>query len=57
MANVDYETKMNSKPYKFFDAVYRLLIINVLTVVLSLTVVGLFPAFVACVATSKQGPV
>lgn len=55
MANVDYETKMNSKPYKFFDAVYRLLIINVLTVVLSLTVVGLFPAFVACVATSKQG--
>lgn len=55
MANVDYETKMNSKPYKFFDAVYRLLVINVLTVVLSLTIIGMFPAFVACVATVKQG--
>lgn len=55
MANLDYDTKMNSKPYRFFDLLFRLLVINVLTVVLSLTVIGLFPAFVCATATIKDG--
>ena len=50
MANVDYEQKLNSKPYRFFDQVYRLLVLNVLTIVLGITVIGLFPAFVATTA-------
>jgi uncharacterized membrane protein YesL len=55
MANVDYEQKLNSKPYRFFDQVYRLLVLNVLTIILGSTVIGLFPAFVATTATLKQG--
>ncbi len=55
MANVDYEQKLNSKPYRFFDQVYRLLVLNVITIILGVTVVGLFPAFVATTATLKQG--
>ena len=55
MANLDYEQKLNSKPYRFFDQVYRLLVLNVLTIILGITVIGLFPAFVATTATLKQG--
>lgn len=55
MANLDYEQKLNSKPYRFFDQVYRLLILNVITIILGATVIGLFPAFVATTATLKQG--
>lgn len=55
MANVDYEQKLSSKPYRFFDQVYRLLVINVITIVLGITLIGLFPAFVAATATLKQG--
>ena len=55
MANLDYEQKLNSKPYRFFDQVHRLLVLNVLTIILGITVIGLFPAFVATTATLKQG--
>lgn len=55
MANLDYEQKLNSKPYRFFDQIYRLLVLNVLTIILGITVIGLFPAFVATTATLKQG--
>ena len=53
MSKVDYETKMNSKPYRFFDLIYRLLVVNVLTIILSCTVIFLFPSFVAATATLK----
>lgn len=55
MANLDYEQKLNSKPYRFFDQIYRLLVLNVITIILGITVVCLFPAFVATTATLKQG--
>ena len=55
MASLDYEQKLNSKPYRFFDQVYRLLVLNVITIILSCTVIGMFPAFVAAVVTLKQG--
>lgn len=55
MANLDYEQKLNSKPYRFFDQIYRLLVLNVITIILGITVIGLFPAFVATTATLKQG--
>lgn len=55
MANLDYEQKLNSKPYRFFDQIYRLLVLNVLTIILGITIIGLFPAFVAATATLKQG--
>ena len=45
MANLDYEQKLNSKPYRFFDQVYRLLVLNVITIILGATIIGLFPAF------------
>ena len=57
MSKVDYETKMNSKPYRFFDLIYRLLVVNVLTIILSCTVIFLFPSFVAATATLKEGNV
>ena len=55
MANLDYEQKLNSKPYRFFDQIYRLLVLNVITIILGITVVCLFPAFVATTATLKLG--
>lgn len=55
MANLDYEQKLNSKPYRFFDQIYRLLVLNVITIILGATVIGLFPAFVATTVTLKQG--
>ena len=56
MANVDYETKMNSKSYRFFDLLFRLLVINVITIVIGITIVGLYPGYVAATATIKEGP-
>lgn len=56
MAKVDYEQKMNSKSYRFFDLVYRLLVLNLLTIILSITVVLMFPAIVASTETFKDGP-
>ena len=55
MANLDYDQKINSKSYRFFDQVYRLLVLNVITIILSATLIGMFPAFVATTATLKQG--
>ncbi len=48
------EKKYNSKVHRFFDLVYKLIVLNILTVITSLPVVTLFPAFVACIATMKN---
>lgn len=50
---MDYEKKINSKFYRFFDFVYKLLIMNLLTFFLSLLVVTFIPAVVAMNATIK----
>lgn len=55
MATIDYEEKLNSKPYRFFDLLFRLIVINLMTIVLSCTVVCLFPSIVAATATIKEG--
>jgi uncharacterized membrane protein YesL len=57
MGNVDFDQRLNSKPYRFFDLIYRLLVINVLSIILSVTVIGLFPGMVAATATLKEGSV
>ncbi|MBR6516860.1 MAG: DUF624 domain-containing protein [Bacilli bacterium] len=57
MGNVDFDQRLNSKPYRFFDLIYRLLVINVLSIILSVTVIGLFPGIVAATATLKEGSV
>ncbi|MCI6508044.1 MAG: DUF624 domain-containing protein [Bacilli bacterium] len=51
---MDYEKKVNSKLYRFFDFLYKLLIMNLLTFFLSLFVFTLFPAVVALNATIKN---
>lgn len=55
MATIDYEEKLNSKPYRFFDLLFRLIVINLMTIILSCTVIGLFPSIVAATATIKEG--
>ena len=56
MAVTDYETKLNSKGYRFFDFLYRLILLNVITLLTSLTIVCLLPGVCACLATMKEGP-
>ncbi len=51
---MDYEKKVNSKLYRFFDFLYKLLIMNLLTFFLSLFIFTLFPAVVALNATIKN---
>ncbi len=55
MGNIDYESKMNSKSYRFFDLLYRLLVINLIVVILSVTIVLIYPAAVAAMRTLKDG--
>lgn len=54
MAKLDYEQKLNSKPYRFFDLVYRLVVCNVLTIICFCTVIFAFPSIVACISTLKK---
>ena len=56
MSKMDYETKMNSKAYRFFDLIYRLIVVNVMTIILSVTVVLIYPAVIAATQTLKEGP-
>ncbi len=51
---MDFEKKINSKPYRFFDFLYKLLIVNLFTFFLSLLIVTFFPAVVAMNATIRN---
>lgn len=48
------EKKYTSKVHRFFDLIYRLLVINLFTIIISIPVITCFPAIVACVATLKN---
>ena len=50
--NID--NKYSSKTYKFFDLLYKLLVVNLLVIILSLSIVTMFPAIVAATATLKN---
>lgn len=51
---MDIEKKMNSKSYRFFDFLYKLLIMNLVTFLLSLLIITAFPAIVSLNATIKN---
>lgn len=53
MSITDYDKKINSKPYRFFDWVYKLLIMNVFTLIFVLLIFTAFPAITAMNATIK----
>lgn len=53
MSTTDYEKKINSKPYRFFDWVYKLLIINIFTLIFICLVFTAFPGIIAMNATIK----
>jgi uncharacterized membrane protein YesL len=55
MAKLDYDEKLNSKPYRFFDLLYRIVVLNIVTIILSLTIVLMYPAVVCAYATLKEG--
>lgn len=55
MAKIDYENKMNSKPYHFFDMIYRMIVLNVLTILLFCTVLFAYPALITCYEVLKEG--
>ena len=48
------EKKYSSKTYRFFDLLYKLLVINLLIIIISIPVVTIFPAIVAATATIKN---
>lgn len=48
------EKKYSSKLYRFFDLLYRLLVINITTIIVSLPVITIFPAITAATATIKN---
>lgn len=54
MENNQSDKKYTSKVHRFFDLVYRLLVVNLFTIIISLPVITFFPAIVACVATLKN---
>ena len=41
---MDLEKKLNSKTYRFFDYLFGLVIVNLMTIILSLLIVTLLPA-------------
>lgn len=53
MSTTDYEKKINSKPYRFFDWVYKLLIINIFTLIFICLVFTALPGIIAMNATIK----
>lgn len=48
------EKKYTSKIHRFFDLVYRLLVVNLFTIITSIPILTFFPAIVACTATLKN---
>ena len=51
---MDIEKKTNSKAYRFFDWLYKLLIMNVFTILSIIPIITAFPAIVATYATIKN---
>lgn len=47
------EKRYNSKLFRFFDLLYRLLVLNIMTIIISLPIITFFPAIVAMVSTLK----
>lgn len=50
----DNDKKYSSKTYRFFDLLYKLLVINISTIILSIPIITIFPMLVACVATIRN---
>lgn len=48
------QKKYNSKLYRFFDMLYKLLVVNIMTIIISLPIVTLFPSIVAATKTLKD---
>lgn len=48
------DKKYFSKTYRFFDLLYKLLVINILTIILSMPIITIFPMLVACIATIRN---
>lgn len=48
------DKKYSSKLYRFFDLLYKLLVINILTIILSLPIITIFPILVASIATIRN---
>ena len=48
------EEKVSGKTYSFFEWIYRLVIINLLTILLSILIIPLFPALCAAIGTIKE---
>lgn len=50
---MDIENKLNTKAFKFFDWLFGFVVINLITIILSIFIITLLPAFVAAYATIK----
>ena len=48
------DKKYSSKLYRFFDLLYKLLVINISMIILSLPIITMFPVIVAATATLKN---
>ncbi|MCM1260885.1 MAG: DUF624 domain-containing protein [Prevotella sp.] len=48
------DKKYFSKTYRFFDLLYKLLVVNILTIILSMPIITIFPMLVACIATIRN---
>lgn len=54
---MDYEQKMNSKPRRFFDQLYGLVVINFVTIMVSILIVTIVPAIttnISCIIDIRQ---
>ena len=52
--NKNFEKRYTSKLYKFFDLLYKLLVINITVIIVSLPLITMFPIIVAATATIKN---
>ncbi len=50
----DSDKKYSSKTTGFFDLLYKLLVINFSTIILSIPIITIFPMLVACIATIRN---
>lgn len=50
---MDIENKLSTKAYKFFDWLFGFVVVNLITIILSIFIITLLPAVVAAYATIK----
>lgn len=50
---MDIENKLSTKAYKFFDWLFGFVVVNLVTIILSIFIITLLPAIVAAYATIK----